>query len=597
MKNFSVKKSIYTFSIICFWIFNSNPLNALNIDSLKSQLTKAKEDTNKVNLLLNICQQQGTISDSERFEHSENAIKLSQKLNYRIGKAKALLAQSSCLYATGKYDRALEELSEALKISTEEIKNNELTSDVYNNIANVYYYKSDYVKALKYYFKSLALIDKGGEKRKIASTEFNIATVYLQNKAFGKSIDYSLRANYVFEQLKDTVSISNVLANLGNVSYGQNSYTQALNYYSQALKLSEKFKDKSYSLIDLVGIGSTYGAEKKYPESIIYFKKALAIGREINDQQNIAVCLLNLGEAYIEEKNYESGIDFLKQAAVLSEQIGIKIYTKEVYNNLSNVYEKQNNFKDALRYHQLYSALNDSIFNEENSQQINELSAKYESEKKEKEIAVLKLEQTITETQNKRKKFIYVSIIIMIIMMAFFLLNRQRLKSKKDKIIFEKQEALLAAEKQKTEDELLHAKKLLDNYTENLIDKNKAIEDLIYENEKLKGLKAVELYKEKMDNLDDLNNATILTNEDWEKFKDLFEQVYKGFFIRLKDKFPNLTNAETRLISLIKLNLDTKQMANMLGVSPNTITMTKYRLRKKINLSEKQDVDLLIGSI
>jgi DNA-binding CsgD family transcriptional regulator len=137
----------------------------------------------------------------------------------------------------------------------------------------------------------------------------------------------------------------------------------------------------------------------------------------------------------------------------------------------------------------------------------------------------------------------------------------------------------------------------LDNYTENLIGKSKAIEELNIEIEKLKGLKSTEIYNKKIDNLDDLTNSTILTNDDWEKFKDLFEQVYKGFFTKLRDKYANLSKAEIRLISLMKLNLDTKQMANMLGVSPSTITMTKYRLRKKINLTEKEDIDLIIQSL
>ncbi|MGZ6554979.1 MAG: tetratricopeptide repeat protein, partial [Bacteroidia bacterium] len=352
---------------------------------------------------------------------------------------------------------------------------------------------------------------------------------------------------------------------------------------------------------NLSGIGNALFEIKKYPEALDYRKMALEIAKEINDQHNTGACLVNIGDSYHQMGKIKESIIFLNEAIDLSKKTGSKKITSDAYFSLFEVYKKENDFKEALKYHELYTNLNDTLFNEENAQQINDLSAKYENEKKEKEIAVLKakaeIEQTVIEAKNKRKQLIYGSIILIIITISFFLVNRQRLRSKTDKIIFEKQEALLHAEKQKTEDELLHAKILLDNYTENLIEKNKTVEELQLEIEKLKGLKAVELYKEKIDNLDDLNNATILTNEDWDKFKELFEQVYKGFFIRLKDKLPDLTNAEIRLMSLVKLKLDNKQMSGILGVSPDTITRTKYRLRKKINLNENQDIDRLVESI
>jgi len=77
----------------------------------------------------------------------------------------------------------------------------------------------------------------------------------------------------------------------------------------------------------------------------------------------------------------------------------------------------------------------------------------------------------------------------------------------------------------------------------------------------------------------------------------LFEQVHKGFFIRLKEKLPNLTQAETRLICLTKLQLDTKQMAGILGVSNSTIKQSRYRLRKKLGLSEEDNISDISESI
>ncbi|MGZ4034168.1 MAG: tetratricopeptide repeat protein [Bacteroidia bacterium] len=589
----------FLFSI--FFIFSYCFSFTQNIDSLQKELNKAKEDTSKVNALLVLCKQDGIITDSIRSIYAESALKLSQKLNYKKGTINAFISLGTTSNDLGKFGEALKYLNEALMIYSENPGNKFILASIYNQTGSVYYYKGDYTIALSYYLKSLTLYEECKKIRQAAYVEYNVSLIYFQNKEYDKAIEYTNKTTDLLKQLKDTVSISSAISQLGNIYYEQHKYDLALKYYKESLEFTKRLKDKSYTLTNLSGIGNALFEIKKYPEALDYRKMALEIAKEINDQHNTGACLVNIGDSYHQMGKIKESIIFLNEAIDLSKKTGSKKITSDAYFSLFEVYKKENDFKEALKYHELYTNLNDTLFNEENAQQINDLSAKYENEKKEKEIAVLKakaeIEQTVIEAKNKRKQLIYGSIILIIITISFFLVNRQRLRSKTDKIIFEKQEALLHAEKQKTEDELLHAKILLDNYTENLIEKNKTVEELQLEIEKLKGLKAVELYKEKIDNLDDLNNATILTNEDWDKFKELFEQVYKGFFIRLKDKLPDLTNAEIRLMSLVKLKLDNKQMSGILGVSPDTITRTKYRLRKKINLNENQDIDRLVESI
>ena len=84
---------------------------------------------------------------------------------------------------------------------------------------------------------------------------------------------------------------------------------------------------------------------------------------------------------------------------------------------------------------------------------------------------------------------------------------------------------------------------------------------------------------------------------DWENFSHLFDKVHTGFLVKLKEKFPHLTPAEVRLLSLTRLKLSTKEMASMLGVSADTIKKTRQRLRKKIDLAEDQSLEDIVGYI
>jgi DNA-binding CsgD family transcriptional regulator len=91
--------------------------------------------------------------------------------------------------------------------------------------------------------------------------------------------------------------------------------------------------------------------------------------------------------------------------------------------------------------------------------------------------------------------------------------------------------------------------------------------------------------------LQQLRHSTILTDSDWEYFRDLFEKVHTGFLQRLKEKMPGLTPAETRFIVLSKLGLSGKEMAAMLGIGTDAISQIRSRVKKKLNLQEESSLD------
>lgn len=100
--------------------------------------------------------------------------------------------------------------------------------------------------------------------------------------------------------------------------------------------------------------------------------------------------------------------------------------------------------------------------------------------------------------------------------------------------------------------------------------------------------------EESLDHLSSLTGFRLLTDEDWEQFKILFEKVYKGFFVKLKNSNWNLTVGETRLLALIKLKLETREIANMLGISPESVKKSKHHLRKKLSIDPQDSLENLV---
>jgi DNA-binding CsgD family transcriptional regulator len=91
----------------------------------------------------------------------------------------------------------------------------------------------------------------------------------------------------------------------------------------------------------------------------------------------------------------------------------------------------------------------------------------------------------------------------------------------------------------------------------------------------------------------EIDNNTNL-DEQWDQFKLHFESVHKGFFEKLTREFSNLTQNELKLCAYLRMNLSTKEIAQMLHISPESVTTKRYRLRKKLKLDNEEN---LVGFI
>jgi DNA-binding NarL/FixJ family response regulator len=169
----------------------------------------------------------------------------------------------------------------------------------------------------------------------------------------------------------------------------------------------------------------------------------------------------------------------------------------------------------------------------------------------------------------------------MIVGMSLLFVNRQKLKRK------------MAEEAAKNTRE--RAQQQIDSLTRSISEKNELIERVSAELEK-RG-KTSEIAGTEYDLLHEMKQAILLTDEQWETFKNDFEKVHKGYIIRLREKIPDITPAETRFFVLSKLRLSNKEMAGMLGISTQAIRVMKHRLMKKLQIEEDADLDKMIQSI
>lgn len=127
----------------------------------------------------------------------------------------------------------------------------------------------------------------------------------------------------------------------------------------------------------------------------------------------------------------------------------------------------------------------------------------------------------------------------------------------------------------------------LERFTESIREKNKLIERLESRNPEA----------EKAGIFRELRQSTILTEDDWIAFQRLFDQAYPGFIQRARQAYPDLTTSELRYFALSKIAISAKEIAAMLGVSPNTIQVMRHRIRKKLDFADNQVMEVEINRI
>jgi tetratricopeptide (TPR) repeat protein len=127
----------------------------------------------------------------------------------------------------------------------------------------------------------------------------------------------------------------------------------------------------------------------------------------------------------------------------------------------------------------------------------------------------------------------------------------------------------------------------LDRFTESIREKNNLIEQLESRNPE----------PEKTGIFRELRESTILTEDDWIAFQRLFDQAYPGFIQRARQAYPDLTTSELRYFALSRIAISAKEIAAMLGVSPNTIQVMRHRIRKKLGFADNQVMEVEINRI
>lgn len=620
-------------ALILLLSFSATSQNQKKIDSLLQVLETLPENEEKASTLEKIAS--SYLHNSEKSgEYYQRLLTLSEKIGYSEGVARGTYNLGSYHLSLGDYNKALSYYEkftnrknidpydkatgkQAIAIIYERLaKYDEALDKINENIDMLNSeVSSNYLLLNAYSLKNDILLDKGYYNLALKTTllaeklveDLKKKEYYVEDPEYKEAVDLKMvpiliRIAYIEyilgkhkEALEHRLEAYELIKNKGNKyeegdifraigdSYCQTGeYKKSEEYYLKAIDLFRSIKNEVQEASLLSGIALTYLNRKQYNKALQYNKKALTLAEQ-NESKSILLSTLNdIGATYIELKKPEKALPYLNRSVNLADSIGNLKKLKRAYLKRSETYTALNNSLNALNDFKAHVKINDSLSSIEKNRKIQELYIINETEKKEQQIQNQKNEIELLATREKLNNF---QLILLALALALTLIVAYAFyqRNKNNKLAKEKAVA-----------ELNFKTNELTTYALHLAKKNEVLNDL---KEKAKALKADADADPGYQMLIQTINFDLQDDNNWENFSRYFEQVHKGFNTKAQKQFPNVTKNDLRLMALLKMNLTSKEIANVLNISSGGIKKARQRLRKKMEINSNESLEAVIISI
>jgi tetratricopeptide (TPR) repeat protein/DNA-binding CsgD family transcriptional regulator len=464
----------------------------------------------------------------------------------------------------------------------------ELLIQAHTALGNLYTEKENYPAAMEQFHMGIRISEEKSKTDKLPNLYNNLGVIYVNLNNPQKALDLYTKALVLFERKHDSINIAGTTTNIGSIYIQLGNYRIARQYYRAGLALFEKIGLRAGQAHALFKLGILFEMEKEYDSAIHYLDLSYTL------QDNLGLLPSGSPAIFRAETEIHLGVNYYESGKIEVAKVFLQKGYQNAYQNgqislvslaakfLSDIKKKENDFKSALEYHGIFKRYSDSLYNEENVRKLTRLEMQYQYES---QIAKARLEKELEEQKRKRTNLVYILVtaaLLLVLVIIILLLRLEKNKKKK-----------LSVERAALQEKLDHTSKELTTYVMHLLQKNELILSII---EKLKHARidaTTENKKVIAELIAELQSSTGRVS--WEEFELRFQQVHTEFYTHLRMEFPDLTNNEIRLCAFFRLNMTTKEIAAITYQSLNSIKVARYRLRKKLHLTQDQSLSYFLS--
>lgn len=555
-------------------------------DSLLSALSTAS-DTLRPQILIELCDASMNQNNQEALSYAEQAIEAAAEVDDQFRLAKAHLMRGELLSAFERLTESRSDLVESLSIATN-LGDTPLLADIHGALGGLYAVLYDHEKALHHFRIGIDLARSTEHIRLLVKIMNNMANVFEIQGEYELALKTFIQCSEALEgtDYEEHRVYYITLLNSGMVSNAMGDHKTAVVYMKRALQGFKKLELSDLEVHTLVGLVHSYTNLGQLDSAMAYHTQTLSY----NDEFEFAVRKHYRDQTYVEllykMKRYSEVIALAR--AKLDEIGSDTNYVTFSVNAAKMLYQSYKDMGDntnALRYLELYNELNSYAMSQRAEEEVQSMRTRFETEldfeAQRREIVELQLKEDLQnkeiEKQKNWRNFILATAILGLVI-SLLILNSLKLKKRAS----EAEASRLEVDNSKLLMEVEHKNRELTSTAMFVSQKNQMLMNL---QDHLINLSDSGISQKELRAIRNQIKENINLEEDWEKIKLHFEEVYPKFFANLKERYPQLTPLELKHCAYLKMGLSVKEVARMLSVAPKSVQMSHYRLKKKLDLS------------
>jgi tetratricopeptide (TPR) repeat protein len=538
-------------------------------DSLIRVLRVTHDNKAKARLLLDISKEQELRDPEEALRYARQARQIAQISDFDSAEVRAMISMGM------NYNR-VKQLKDAIKIGEQVVEkasrwNMSLEIAEGRGIMAVAYAQvGDFDNSSKLYFENLKLYEKLNKKDLTGRTLGNIGADFLEQQNYIKALEYTKKALQIGLETNNLALVTDQYNNLAAIYHiGFSDYATAMLNYYKALEVAEEIQDFEQQGGIMLNISNIFMLKNNFDSALFYLDRSCSVFQKLNNPILMAEVYIAFANFYFQKGDYLKSREFALSSLKIGEENGALQTILNTSDLMYKICLLENDSSEAFKYHLILANTKDSLFFLQNQKELFKLEFQYNQDK-------LVKEQKIRQLRNY---FILGFIILgllsgLAIILLFY--SRQKIKIKNTTL-----------EKEKAVSDLKFKNKELSINLMALLKKNNLIAEI---SQKLANLENSPPGMNLKESLIRLNHEIKQSTDDrlWQEFSVQFKETNSEFYNKLLKKYSDLTHSELKLCAYLRLNMTTKEIADLTGQTTETLGKARYRLRKKFGLTNSE---------
>lgn len=284
-----------------------------------------------------------------------------------------------------------------------------------------------------YAIKGLETLDDIENDKLRGSFNISIGNSYYQNEAFPQAIKYFSRAKQYFSE--ESMNMGRIYHNLASAFTPLKQYDSSTYYFEKTIAINQRLDRQLFLTYNYQAFAHNFAKSDNCEKSIEYNLLSLKMSKELGEIRSRAAVHANISECYVLTGQLDKAVANAEEALRLTKENGDVDREADAYFLLSEAYKAQGKYKQAFEAHKSFYSLDSMLLGRDRQTTIAGIEAKYDTERKETEIATLSQKASIQalKIRQKNQAIIIGVVVVLFVFSALLFFSKQRATRKEKK--------------------------------------------------------------------------------------------------------------------------------------------------------------------